>query len=73
MSKNTHRRFAPALKHTESVRLSHDRLTSRGGAGVGSSCAFRQLTSAKKGEGRRDLKKKQLLDTSSVDTPTLAF
>lgn len=46
MSKNTHTSLSCCLKHTASVRLSHDRLTSRGGAGVGSSVAFRHVRSA---------------------------
>ena len=33
-SKNRHLSVPPSLKHTESVRLSHDKLMSRGTAGV---------------------------------------
>lgn len=48
MSKKTQWSLPSALRHTESVRLSHDRLMLRGGAGVGSSWAFKQSRFAAK-------------------------
>lgn len=48
ISKKTHWSLPFTLRHTERVRLSHDRLMSRGGACVGSSWAFKQPRSARK-------------------------